>query len=72
MVGSTGSTHLPAQQDLANEGLILKAPRDQMGRPTLGGIPLMAKLGQGGMGAVYYGVHPRLNVPASWRIAGRA
>ena len=29
--------------------------------PALGGIPLLAKLGQGGMGAVYYGIHPRLN-----------
>ncbi|HLX63893.1 MAG TPA: bifunctional serine/threonine-protein kinase/formylglycine-generating enzyme family protein [Planctomycetota bacterium] len=28
--------------------------------PALGGIPLIAKISQGGMGAVYYGVHPRL------------
>ena len=28
--------------------------------PSLNGIPLLYKLGQGGMGAVYYGVHPRL------------
>lgn len=50
-------------QDLANDKLLLAAPRLQVdGRmvPSLGGIPLLAKLGQGGMGAVYYGVHPRL------------
>jgi len=28
--------------------------------PALAGIPLLRKLGQGGMGAVYYGIHPRL------------
>jgi serine/threonine protein kinase len=29
-------------------------------RPAIGGIPLLARLGRGGMGVVYYGVHPRL------------
>ncbi|MGD0092403.1 MAG: serine/threonine-protein kinase [Planctomycetota bacterium] len=46
-------------QDLSNDALLLKAPRvAYQGRsvPALGGIPLLAKLGQGGMGAVYYGV----------------
>ena len=41
----------------------MSAPRvDVNGRtvPVLGGIHLLAKLGQGGMGAVYYGIHPRL------------
>ena len=50
-------------QDLSNERLLLSAPRTQshgMQCPTLNGIPLLAKIGQGGMGAVYYGVHPRL------------
>src|SRR5207237_967340 len=27
----------------------------------LGGIQIISKIGQGGMGAVYYGFHPRLN-----------
>jgi len=50
-------------QDLSAERLLLSAPRtDSHGRqcPTLNGIPLLAKIGQGGMGAVYYGIHPRL------------
>jgi serine/threonine protein kinase len=50
-------------EDLTGDKLILSAPRVLVeGKPTpsLGGIPLLAKLGQGGMGAVYYGVHPRL------------
>ncbi|HYF52353.1 MAG TPA: bifunctional serine/threonine-protein kinase/formylglycine-generating enzyme family protein [Planctomycetota bacterium] len=51
-------------QELTTDKMILAAPRKEFsGRtlPTLGGIPLMAKLGQGGMGAVYYGMHTRLN-----------
>jgi len=50
-------------QDLAADKLLLPLPRVQMGErvfPGIAGIPLLAKLGQGGMGAVYYGVHPRL------------
>jgi len=51
-------------EDLSNEKLLLSAPRSEYNAknvPTLGGIPLLAKLGQGGMGAVYYGFHPLLN-----------
>ena len=50
-------------QDLSGDKLILSAPRathNSVQVPSLGGIPLLAKLGQGGMGAVYYGIHPRL------------
>jgi serine/threonine protein kinase/tetratricopeptide (TPR) repeat protein len=53
-----------AIQDLAADKLILSAVRmdfEDKKVPALGGIPLLAKLGQGGMGAVYYGIHPRLN-----------
>ena len=32
--------------------LLLAVPRDADGRPMLGRIPLLRKLGQGGMGAV--------------------
>jgi formylglycine-generating enzyme required for sulfatase activity/tRNA A-37 threonylcarbamoyl transferase component Bud32 len=51
-------------QDLSGDRLILSADRIEFhGQklPSLGGIPLICKLGQGGMGAVYYGVHQRLN-----------
>ncbi|HYG75975.1 MAG TPA: protein kinase [Planctomycetota bacterium] len=50
-------------QDLTGERLLLAAPRvEAHGRtcPALNSIPLLAKIGQGGMGAVYYGIHPRL------------
>jgi serine/threonine protein kinase len=50
-------------QDLSGERLLRDAPRIESGGlqcPSLNGIPLMAKIGQGGMGAVYFGVHPRL------------
>ena len=49
--------------ELCSDKLLLAAPRILHGGvsvPSLGGIPLLAKLGQGGMGAVYYGMHPRL------------
>src|SRR4051794_31075691 len=56
------ATTLP-QQNLLADKLLRDAPRiDFNGAlvPSLGGIPLLAKLGQGGMGAVYYGLHTRL------------
>jgi len=58
----------PPEKDLAKDGLLAIAPRDQTGRPTLGGIPLYKKLGQGGMGAVYLGKHPRLGVEVAVKI----
>ena len=62
------SVELPAPstrpvEDLSGDKLLRDAPRVRVaGRvaPSLGGIPLLAKLGQGGMGAVYYGIQPRL------------
>jgi serine/threonine protein kinase len=56
------------EKDLAKDGLLAIAPRDPSGRPTLGGIPLYKKLGQGGMGAVYLGKHPRLGVEVAVKI----
>ena len=50
-------------QDLSKEALLRNTQRvmfrGQM-CPSLNGIPLVSKLGQGGMGAVYCGIHPRL------------
>ncbi|MCY3019913.1 MAG: serine/threonine-protein kinase, partial [Planctomycetota bacterium] len=47
-------------QDLSRDRLLMPAPRVQVDKlvvPAVGGIPIFVKLGQGGMGAVYYGVH---------------
>ena len=74
-----GSSHGSSQshlvtgpvQDLLAENLLLGAPRMEFeGKqcPALGGIPLLRKLGQGGMGAVYYGVHPRLNIEVAVKV----
>ncbi len=54
---------LPPEDLLADEVLLRATRVNLSGRsiPALGGIPLFRKLGQGGMAAVYYGIHPRLN-----------
>ena len=36
--------------------------------PALGGIPLLSKLGEGGMGTVYFGIHPRLGAPVAVKV----
>jgi hypothetical protein len=58
-------------EDLSSEPLVAGATRvehEGAPRPTLGGIPLLAKLGQGGMGTVYYGVHPRLGAEVAVKV----
>ncbi|MCY3017984.1 MAG: protein kinase [Planctomycetota bacterium] len=58
-------------QDLCADKLLLAAPRiSYEGRvvPALGGIPLLARLGRGGMGAVYLGVHVRLRKEVAVKI----
>ncbi|MCY3024062.1 MAG: bifunctional serine/threonine-protein kinase/formylglycine-generating enzyme family protein [Planctomycetota bacterium] len=60
-----------AFQDLTNDPLLVKAPRMEYAgaqRPSLGGIPLLAKIGQGGMGAVYYGLHPVMGVAVAVKV----
>ncbi|MGD0089337.1 MAG: protein kinase [Planctomycetota bacterium] len=60
-----------AAQDLSHEALLRDAPRiavNGVEYPSVGGIPLLAKLGQGGMGAVYYGIHPRLQSEVAIKI----
>jgi serine/threonine protein kinase len=64
------STSVPIQ-DLKSEAALLAVPRmelDGKAYPALSGIPLLAKLGQGGMGSVYYGVHPRLRKEVAVKI----
>jgi len=59
----TSSKHSISAQDLSTDGLLNSAPRmvfEGRSFPSLGGIPLLAKLGQGGMGAVYFGIKPLL------------
>lgn len=51
--------HSRAFEDLGGDKLLKNAKRieyEGLSVPSLGGIPLLAKLGQGGMGAVYFGV----------------
>ncbi len=58
-------------QDLMPDKLLLAAPRTTYNSqtvPMLGGIPLLARLGVGGMGAVYYGIHPRLKLEVAVKI----
>ncbi|MBI3830684.1 MAG: protein kinase [Planctomycetes bacterium] len=52
-----------AIQDLLQDELLKDVKRitfEKRTVPALGGIPLLAKLGQGGMGAVYFGYKPML------------
>ena len=37
-------------------------------RPTLGDFPVLARIGRGGMGVVYFGVHPRLETEVAIKI----
>jgi formylglycine-generating enzyme required for sulfatase activity len=56
---------------LTRDGLLAKAPRllhSGKQTPALGGIPLLARLGQGGMSAVYFGLHPRLDCPVAVKV----
>ncbi|MCY3022799.1 MAG: serine/threonine-protein kinase, partial [Planctomycetota bacterium] len=69
----TGGQTKPAYafQDLSSDPLLSKAPHmEYLGarRPALGGIPLLAKIGQGGMGAVYYGLHPVMGVAVAVKV----
>ena len=59
------------REDLSTDALLTAAPRLTFGGsevPALGGIALLSKLGQGGMGAVYFGVHPRLRMEVAVKV----
>src|SRR5690606_16979197 len=69
-LGVASASSIPSQ-DLSDDKLLLSAPRvsiEQKSVPALGGIPLLAKLGQGGMGAVYFGIHPRLHLDVAVKV----
>jgi len=58
-------------QDLTRDKLLEKAPRiDVDGKivPALGGIPLFGSLGQGAMGAVFYGVDPKTRTSVALKV----
>jgi len=62
-LSKTIQPRIPAQ-DLSHDKLIRDLPRSAFNGtqvPSIAGIALIAKLGQGGMGAVYYGLNLRLN-----------
>ncbi len=65
--GYTTSPRL-AKEDLSQDRLLSSLKRDEFGHPVLGGIPLICRIGKGGMGAVYYGIHPRLRVEVAVKI----
>ncbi len=63
--GPHARRHAPqtSSRTFLRDKLLLDAPRIRHTGaevPALGGIPLLYELGRGGMGAVYFGVHPRL------------
>ena len=58
-------------QDLAQDPLLTTLTRAQLGTrqvPYIAGIPLLARIGRGGMGAVYYGIHLRLGIEVAVKI----
>ncbi|MCZ7644440.1 MAG: protein kinase [Planctomycetota bacterium] len=60
--GASKRSHVP--RDLSDEPFLRDAPRtnfEGIQVPSLAGIPLLARLGRGGMGAVFWGIHPRLH-----------
>jgi len=57
-----------AAQDLSAEPLLQRAGRDTGKRPLIAGIPLLYKLGQGSVGAVFRAVHPMLDRQLAVRV----
>ena len=62
--------YLPAQDLTGDRGLRGCGTIEFQGveRPALGRIALVARLGRGGMGVVYYGVNPRLGTQVAIKI----
>ena len=57
-----------SKDDVSKDALLTVVAKNKDGQPTLGGISLTKKLGQGGMGAVYKGIHPRLGVEVAVKV----
>lgn len=58
-------------EDLSRDPRLAHARFEEYGgvqRPTIGRMILLAQLGQGGMGVVYFGVHPRLQVEVAVKL----
>src|SRR5262245_37424030 len=58
-------------EDLSGERILRDCAREEfegVKRPTIGRIALLAKLGKGGMGVVYFGVNPRLRTEVAVKV----
>ena len=62
------------REDLSEDWYLRDAARidyEGEGVPSVGGIPLLHQIGKGGMGVVYYGMHPRLQTEVAVKILPR-
>jgi len=68
--GSSNTPINPSRppEDLSQDRLLTILPRGPQGHPMLGRLPLLARIGKGGMGSVYYSIHPRLQVEVAVKI----
>ena len=58
-------------EDLSKDFVLRGCGRSEFAgaqRPTLGDYPLLARIGQGGMGVVYFAIHPRLESEVAIKI----
>jgi O-acetyl-ADP-ribose deacetylase (regulator of RNase III) len=65
---SATPTPNPADDDLCADRFLRALGVDLSGTPRVGGVALRSRLGQGGMGGVYLGDHPRLGIPVAVKI----
>jgi hypothetical protein len=58
----------PDTKRMSDDGVLEGVDRNADGLPVLGGIALERMIGRGGMGAVFYGRHPRLRIPVAVKV----